>query len=180
MQTKIAILRGINVGGHRKILMADLRQVLENLGLRNVSTYIQSGNVIFKSDKSNAVLENEIENTIKTNFNFDLPVIVRSKDELFSIIENNPFNKDDVDITTLHITFLKSSPNKKETSLLDLNLYKPDQFLISDKTVYLCLEKKYHKSKLSTNFFEKKLNVGATTRNWKTTLKLLGLCEKLN
>lgn len=180
MQTKIAILRGINVGGHRKILMADLRQLLETLGLKNVKTYIQSGNVIFKSDNSNTQLENEITEVIKTHFGFDVPVSVRSQAELSLIIEQNPFNKDDVDSSKLHITFLKSAPNKREVEALDVNTSLPDQFSIIDKTVYLCLEKKYHESKLSTNFFEKKLNIGATTRNWKTTLKVIELCKKLD
>ena len=180
MQTKIAILRGINVGGHRKVLMADLRQVLRKLDLENISTYIQSGNIIFRSDKSNSVLENNIENAIKTNFTYDVPVIVRSKTELISVIESNPFNRDDVDIKKLHFTFLKSTPNKEKANELDINMHLPDQFYILNKAIYLYLEKKSHESKLSTNFFEKKLNVGATTRNYKTTLKLLELCEKLD
>lgn len=180
MQTKIAILRGINVGGHRKILMADLRQILETSGLKNIVTYIQSGNVVFKSDLENSALEILIENAIQTHFGFNVPAIVRTHQELSNLIKNNPFYANNVDVKKLHVTFLKPTLEKENINTLDFNVFKPDVFSVSDKAIYLYLENAYHKSKLSTNFFEKTLNVGATTRNWKTTLKLLELCEKLH
>jgi uncharacterized protein (DUF1697 family) len=91
MEKKIAILRGINVGGKRRILMADLKLLFESFGLKNVVTYIQSGNVIFDSDQLNSELENLFEKGITEKFGFDVPVIVRSSKDLEKAIQKNPF-----------------------------------------------------------------------------------------
>jgi uncharacterized protein (DUF1697 family) len=107
MKRKIAILRGINVGGKRKILMADLKSLCENLGWKNIVTYIQSGNLIFDSDKPNSELEINLEKAITEKFGFDVPVIVRTEKELETSINNNPFFDEDTDIKQLHLTFLK-------------------------------------------------------------------------
>jgi uncharacterized protein (DUF1697 family) len=175
MENKIGILRGINVGGKRKILMADLKSLCEKLGLNNVATYIQSGNLIFASGKQNSELESILEKGIKETFGFDVPVIVRSSKELDASIKNNPFYDENADINSLHLTFLKEKPTKEnQEKALAFNC-EPDKFKIEDKYVYILCKGKYHKTKLTNNFFEKKLNTGATTRNWKTVLKLSDL-----
>jgi uncharacterized protein (DUF1697 family) len=175
MENKIGILRGINVGGKRKILMADLKSLCEKLGLNNVATYIQSGNLIFASGKQNSELESILEKGIKETFGFDVPVIVRSSKELDASIKNNPFYDENADINSLHLTFLKEKPTKEnQEKALAFNC-EPDKFKIEDKYVYILCQGKYHKTKLTNNFFEKKLNTGATTRNWKTVLKLSDL-----
>src|ERR1035437_4521436 len=113
MSKYISILRGINVGGNRKILMADLKSLFEKLEFSNIQTYIQSGNVIFNSDqkRSNADLEQEIQQAIADTFGFDVPVIIRSAEEMTDSIANNPFWKvKDIDIDRLHLTFLKELP----------------------------------------------------------------------
>jgi len=177
MSKKIAILRGINVGGKRKILMAELKSLCEDLGWKNVATYIQSGNLIFTSDKTNSELEKNLEIALTENFGFDVPVIVRSLEELQTSIDKNPFLGEDADINQLHLTFLKEKPTKEnEEKILAFN-YEPDQFSIDGKDVFIFCDGKYHKSKLSNNFFEKKLKTGATTRNWKTVLKLYELSK---
>lgn len=170
MNRKIAILRGINVGGKRKILMADLKALCENLNWGNVTTYIQSGNVVFNSDKTNTKLENELEKAIAESFGFQVPVIVRTAQELQSAIDQNPFINED--ITQLHLTFLKENPSEDVLQKILAYNYQPDRYKIEGKAVFIYCSGKYHKSKLSNNFFEKKLNTGATTRNWKTVLKL--------
>ncbi len=114
----ISILRGINVGGKRKILMKDLKSLFERLEFSKVETYIQSGNVIFESDKngSNADLEENIHHSIFETFGFDVPVIVRLGEEWFESIANNSFWKgNDADIDRLHITFLKHLPVSEKT-----------------------------------------------------------------
>ena len=177
MNRKIAILRGINVGGKRKILMADLKALCEKLGLENVRTYIQSGNLIFTSDTINSELENNLEKAITDKFGFDVPVIVRSSEELQTSIDKNPFFDGDADIDRLHLTFLKEKPTKEnEEKTLTYN-YEPDKFKIDGRNVFIFCTGKYHKSKLTNDFFEKKLNTGATTRNWKTVLKLYDLSK---
>ena len=110
----ISILRGINVGGNRKILMADLKNLYEKLGFGKVQTYIQSGNVIFESEQNvpNIDLEEKIQQTIAETFGFDIPLIVRTSGEWAESIAKNPFLKEpNFDIDRLHLTCLKKIPS---------------------------------------------------------------------
>lgn len=178
MEKKIAILRGINVGGKRKILMADLRSLLEGLGFSDVSTYIQSGNAFFSSQTKSTDLEiaDEIQKAILEKYGFEVPVIVRTAKSIANAIKNNPFYEDEsTDISKLHLTFLKEKPSDENRLKTETYNYEPDKFIISGSDTFIYCEGKYHKSKLTNNFFEKKLKVSATTRNWKTVLKLLEL-----
>ena len=180
MSKKIAILRGINVGGKRKILMKDLKVLFAAMGHQNISTYIQSGNVFFEADPSIQHLElaKQISESIQAKYGFDVPVIVRTHEELAAAIQNNPFYREDPEaLTQYHLTFLNEKPtseNQAQTASYD---YTPDQFVIKDKEVFIKCAGKYHQTKLSNNFFEKKLKVQATTRNWKTVLKLFELSK---
>ena len=180
MTNKIALLRGINVGGRRKILMADLRELLAGIGFTDVKTYIQSGNVFFNlTDKmSDIEIADAIEKLISDNYGFDVPVVVRSVEEIQQSIKDNPFyTGEEEDITHLHLTFLKEKPTEENQSKTEEYNYEPDKFIIKDKDVFLSCHGKYHKSKLTNTFFEKKLKVSTTTRNWKTVLKLLELSK---
>ncbi|WP_075591168.1 DUF1697 domain-containing protein [Labilibacter marinus] len=175
MTTYIAILRGINVGGKRKILMADLRQMFLNIGLVNPSTYIQSGNIFFQSTDITSLiaLSTKIEEAIFNKYGFEVPVIVTTHQELKETIQSNTFFQQNIDINQLHLTFLKEEPSadcqEKAISYIDDAL---DDFIIKGKNVYLCCKGKYHQTKFGNTFFEKKLKVTATTRSWKTVLKL--------
>lgn len=177
MNRKVGILRGINVGGKRKILMHDLKSMCDNLELENVKTYIQSGNLIFNSDKPNTELENDLEKAIAEKFGFDVPAIVRTENELENSINKNPFYDKNVDINQLHLTFLKEKPTKENLEKTLTFNYEPEKFKIDDKDAFIFCAGKYYESKLTNNFFEKQLKVGATTRNWKTVLKLLELTK---
>ncbi len=177
MNKKIAILRGINVGGKRKILMADLRAMLEKMNFSNVKTYIQSGNVIFDAAETNNLkLSASIAKAITEQFGFEVPVIVRTSEEWAKSVGQNPFYNKGADIGQLHLTFLSEEPKPEEKEKTESYNYEPDKFVIQGKDVFIYCDGKYHKSKLGNNFFEKKLKVNATTRNWKTVLKLLELC----
>lgn len=165
----VAILRGINVGGKRKILMTDLKQLFLNLGFTNVRTYIQSGNVIFESNSSQN-LSTIIESAILGKFDFTVPVIVKSHETLSSIIDNSPFNLKDA--SQHYVSYLKEVPSLDLTETFNENSFDPDQFLISDHAVYIFCNTKYSNTKLTNTFIEKKLKVTTTTRNWKTTLKI--------
>jgi uncharacterized protein (DUF1697 family) len=181
MQTFISILRGINVSGQKKILMAELKLLYESLKFKDVTTYIQSGNVLFKSDKSLSDLElaTKIRKAIYKKYGFEVPVIIRSKDEIQKIISTNPFLKEkDIDEKKLHVTFLSEIPVKENIESIKSDNYLPDQFIISGKDIYLHIPVSYGETKLSNNFFEKKLKVTATTRNWNTVKKLLELTNK--
>lgn len=177
MIKKIAILRGVNVGGKRKMLMADLRKVCEELGWQNVKTYIQSGNLIFDAEGEYSDLESSLEKAIINAFGFDVPVIIRDAGELQALVLNSPFYTAEAEISTLHLTFLKEKPSPESTTELQKYDFEPDKFILDNKDVFVFCAGKYHRSKLSNNFFEKKLKTGATTRNWKTVLKLLELSK---
>jgi len=180
MKKKIAILRGINVGGKKKVLMADLRLLFKELGFSNITTYIQSGNVIFDDTTKLTDLEiaDKVELAISNKYEFTVPVIVRSSTDLVKSVSNNTFYKKDLtDISQLHLTFLKEKPTKENVTQTESYNYEPDKFVIKGKDVFVFCEGKYHQSKLTNNFFEKKLKVAATTRNWKTVLKLVELSK---
>ena len=177
MTKHISLLRGINVGGKRKILMADLKELYKKLGYKNIVTYIQSGNVIFEAkEKDQSKIEAKIYKAIQKAYGFEVPIVVRSVEEIEEIISNNPFTKKTA-IESLHLTFLKEIPSEENLEKIATYDYSPDQFKIVGKNVFLYCEGKYHKTKLSNTFFEKKLKVGTTTRNWKTVNKLLELSK---
>jgi uncharacterized protein (DUF1697 family) len=180
MITYISILRGINVGGQRKILMADLKTLYENLGFKEVVTYIQSGNVVFKTETvmDSIDLTQKIEKVIAEHYPFTVPVLVRTQSEWHNVLISNPFLKDNAfDLEKVYVTFLDELP---DTVLLDKikNLdFAPEQFIILGKEIYLYTSD-YGNTKLSNHFFEKKLKVKATTRNWKTVQRLFELGMK--
>jgi uncharacterized protein (DUF1697 family) len=181
MNTYVAILRGINVGGKRMIKMDALKQLFANLGFSNVETYIQSGNVFFQCKKtSEEKLAATIAKEIEKIFAFDAPTIVKNVDELKQIIAKNPFVKDSKkQADFFHVTFLATTPAKANVdSIAKLN-FADDAFAIIDKAVYLYCPNSYSNSKLTNGFFENKLKVIATTRNWKTCNELVSIAEKI-
>ena len=177
MQRFIAILRGINVGGHRKIKMADLKQMLANMGFENVETYIQSGNIAFNSNESPVKLESNIEKEISKTFGFDVPVIIRNREEMANVINSNPY-VDSSEITSLFVTFLSSQPGQTEIEKLNQFDVGDDMFIIRGKDIFMKCIGPYHKSKLTNALFEKNLKIKATSRNWKTCLKLHEMINK--
>jgi uncharacterized protein (DUF1697 family) len=183
MATIISILRGINVSGQKKILMADLKTLYESLGFKNISTYIQSGNVIFTTAKklSNTELAAVIEKAIKKQYGFEVPVITKTLIEWNKIIMANPFvKKKGIDLERLYVTFLSQPPDKENISKAESFSYPPDEFIITDAAIYMHVPDSYGNTKLSNNFFEKKLKVSATTRNWKTVVTLAELANGNN
>lgn len=174
MESYIAILKGINVGGHNKIKMADLKSAMEESGFYSISTYIQSGNIFFRlAGTSRKELSIRITTLIKDRFGFNVPVIIRSQPELRRILNNNPFiNDPDIDTKKLHVTFLSGVPNPTVMANFNASEYLPDQFEIRDSEVYLCCPNGYGRTKLTNSFFERILKLTATTRNWKTVCKL--------
>ncbi|MCB0731679.1 MAG: DUF1697 domain-containing protein [Ignavibacteriae bacterium] len=180
MNKYISILRGINVSGQKLIKMADLKELYESLNFKNVQTYIQSGNVIFCSELKNYdEIISLIETAIEKNYNFTVPVQLLTQQKLESIIEQNPFaQKGNCDITKLHVTILNKIPDKKLIENLESIEFGKDEFIIEKDVIYLHIPESYGNTKLNNNFFENKLKVKATTRNWKTTNKLFELIAK--
>ncbi|MFS4455075.1 DUF1697 domain-containing protein [Maribacter sp. 2304DJ31-5] len=180
MDTYIAFLRGINVGGHKKVPMAQLRNVLENEGFSKVRTYIQSGNVVFESDlDSKRALEELIAQSIEKHFGFEVPVLIRTVKEIHEILANNPFDNDkDLANNRIYFVLLSVIPEPKEVACLREEHYVNEQFKITDTCVYLCCKKGYGQAKLSSNLIERKLKVKATARNFRTMQKLLELSNR--
>jgi len=174
----VALLRDINVSGQKKILMAELREVLTKSGIENVQTYIQSGNIIFQSletDKSTLALK--IHNAIKLYFGFEVPVLVLTSLELKNIFDSSPFPKEKKENSYFVMLYSKADRNLVD-DISELS-YPNEEFKITDKAIYFYCSVGYGKAKLGNNFFERKLKVTATARNYKTMVKLLSLSADL-
>jgi len=174
-KTFIVLLRGINVGGKRKILMGDLRMLLGKNGYSEIRTYIQSGNILLQSDKETNTkkIGIHIQKLIEKAYGFVVPTVVLSFEALKKAYEDKPFPNPESDKISLHLTILQSVPDPELVKAIADFDAGADRFQIKKQFVYLRCEGKYHKSKLTNNFFEKKLKVPATTRNWRTLGKLL-------
>ena len=174
MKTHISLLRGINVSGQKKVKMEELKKLYESLGFKDVQAYIQSGNVVFRSSEAGSILAGRIEKKVREYFRFEVFVLIRTKDDLQKLIKKNPFSKKDID--KLYVTFLSGYPAMPP--LEELNKAKAaEEFFISGREIYLFCPDGYGKTKLSNNFFERKLKLHATTRNWKIVNKLLELSK---
>ncbi|AUP80200.1 DUF1697 domain-containing protein [Flavivirga eckloniae] len=172
MQVYIALLRGINVSGQKKIPMAELRELLTNTGLKNVKTYIQSGNVIFKSpEKDNAKLELKIHQAIKTHFGFEVPILVKTPKELQQVFDECPFPEEKK--TNSYFTLLYSIPDTALVKEAAEMSYPNEEFVITNNCIYFYCSIGYGKAKYNNNFFERKLKTTSTARNYKTMVKLL-------
>ncbi|MBB5953775.1 uncharacterized protein (DUF1697 family) [Saccharothrix tamanrassetensis] len=171
MTRYVALMRGINIGGNTSLPMADLRRVFDNLGHQDVRTYIQSGNVVFGADSSDedAVLAG-IRRGLSADLGRDLPVVLRSAEDLDAVIDGNPF-PGQADFTKLLVTFLDADPGDKQDALASP---KGETGVLKQvgREVYVHVPDGYGRSKLTNAFVEKKTGVAGTTRNWKTVLKL--------
>lgn len=168
----VALLRGINVGGKNIIKMAELRSALKDDGLKNVATYIQSGNIVFEN---NSISENElsllITETIKNKFKLTIPVIVKSAQFWFDMIENNPYANANIPIEQL-VASITANNTRLKKSGNEFTFGFPDEAVKGIDVIYVRCVGKYHKTKLSNTYFEKQFNSSFTTRNWKTVLKI--------
>ncbi|WP_411767336.1 DUF1697 domain-containing protein [Winogradskyella sp. A3E31] len=174
--TYIALLRGINVGGHRKVPMADLRELLSKVGFENVKTYIQSGNVVFQTIEEDVQkLEEAIEKEIALTFGFEVPVLVKTREELNLIFENCPFVEEQK--AKSYFILFKKKPSKELIDIASQKKYPDDDFRIAKECIYLYPSKGYGQTKFNLKYFEKILNTEATARNYNTMLKLLSLSD---
>ena len=184
MTINIALLRGINVGGHNKIKMADLRQMFEMLGFSRVQTYIQSGNVLFESDDSEQSLIKRIQEEIDKVFGFSINVVIRTAAELEWITNNCPFTEEAVaeakttsDGESLYVSLLQDKPSQDGIDRLAAYKSDNDEFLIEGREVYLLFRRGVRNTKLANNL--QKLEVPSTMRNWKTINKLSLLAKAM-
>ncbi len=184
MTVYIAFLRGINVGGKNIIRMAELKQAFESIGLCYVKTYIQSGNVLFKSNEAEESLCDKIEHMIGTVFGIPVNVILRTSTELEQIILNCPFSKGEIteaetisEVESLYVALLTHNPLKEKIEYLDAYRSESDKYHIVGRDVYLLFQHSIRNSKLANNLH--RLNVATTVRNWKTLSKLTVLAKTM-
>lgn len=179
MTTCIALLRGINVSGQKAIRMAALQASLSALGLSDVRTYLQSGNVVFRADKADAGrLAAAIRARIAQDFGHEVAVLVMTAAQLDQIANANPlWPKGGGDEKLFHCTFLFEPVAASRFKALQLPAAEGEQALLAGNAVLLHCPHGYGKTKLNNRYFERVLGVAATTRNWRTVLALQALCN---
>jgi uncharacterized protein (DUF1697 family) len=180
MPTYISFLRGVNMTGHNSIKMADLSLLYHSLGFKENRTYIQSGNVIFRADQS--ISEEEIsvkiEGAIKEKYGYNVPAMIRTSDEVKSLFLTNPYlDFQDFDPSKMAVVFL----HEKITDIQLLKMrninYPPDKYQITGREIFIYCPNGFGRTKLYTNFFEDKMGVKGTARNWKTINTILSMIE---
>ena len=173
----LALLRGINVSGHKMIKMEALKNALESIGFTNVITYIQSGNVFVNTpEESPSKVGFLIKQEIFKSFGHDVPVIVIGKSDLQACLDRNLFqNESEIDLKKLYVSFISSELPENMISQLNLNFIKPDEIQLDGKRIYLKYDTSPAKTRLDNKWIEKSMNVVSTTRNWNTVNKLLEL-----
>jgi uncharacterized protein (DUF1697 family) len=177
MPVYVSMLRGVNLGAHNRMKMAELREVLTPLGCQKVQTYIQSGNVIYRAAKqSRQALSKKIEESLLQRFGFSVPVLTRTAREMKDVIQSNPFLKESgVDLSKLHVTFLPEVPGEAGLKIMRAIDAGPDRCHSVGDVIYLFCPNSYSETRLSNGFLEKTFSVRATTRNWRTVNKLYDL-----
>lgn len=174
MEKYLVLLRGINVSGKHPIRMAELRELLDKHSFINVQTYIQSGNILFEYKKEpDNVIAKTISLLIKERYGYEINAFVKTFAELQKIIHENPFNDvSEAVFNKLMVVFLNQFPESEKIDLLSTIKSESEIYKIKSDVIYLFCKNGYGNAKINNNFLEAKLRVSATTRNWKTVLKL--------
>lgn len=176
MTTYLALLRGINVSGQKPLRMEELRNAFLELGYINVQTYVQSGNVVFKSEGDVAEHQKRIATMISDRFGYDVPVLVRTSEEWNALVVANPWNANDAfDPAFFHVTLLAGDVRPSLIDDLQAKTREDERVVLGKQAVYLYCPNGYGRTKLNNNFIESKSKCSATTRNWKTVLALQNL-----
>lgn len=167
--------------GHNSIKMTDLAALYNNLGFFDVRTYIQSGNVLFRS--KGGITESDIaqliEKEILDKFGFVVPSMIRTDNELNALLSVNPFlNEKDFNPAKMAVIFLHETPSDIQIDKVSNINYPPDKFQITGSEIFIFCPNGFGKTKLYTNFFERRMGVTGTARNWKTITSILQIAEK--
>ncbi|MFN2207281.1 MAG: DUF1697 domain-containing protein [Candidatus Promineifilaceae bacterium] len=178
MITYIALLRGINVGGHNKLPMKELRALLEDMSLKNVKTYIQSGNVVFASDEVDADrLSAEIASAINAGYGFEPRVLLLTANDLAAAMSGNPFPEGEGEPKSLHLYFLSEEPAEPNLAALQDVQNEDERFKLQGTVFYLHAPSGIGRSKLAERV-ERVLGVPATARNWRSVSKIMALANE--
>jgi uncharacterized protein (DUF1697 family) len=181
MGVVISMLRGVNLASHRRIKMEALRALYESIGLREPQTYVQSGNVLFKTREKNLnAIAKRIEDAIERSFGFRADVVLRTTSELREVIAKNPFAKrKGMEPAKLLVTFLASDPGEEAREKLRAIKAEPEELWIDGRELFVYFPNGLARPKLSIPLIEKTLKASATGRNWNSVTKLLELAEAM-
>jgi len=181
MSIYISLLRGINVGGSKRLPMGTLRGIYVAMGFTNIRTYLQSGNVVFESQEDDrSRLVSQIESHIEQTCGFHVEVFIRQAHDMLGILSNNPFlNNRNEDTSKLYVSFLYQPPVEAAWSRLTVPPNTTDEFAIGEMAIYLFLPNFYGKARLTSDFFEKRLGVATTARNWNTVNAIYRISQEI-
>lgn len=175
MKTYIILLRGINVSGKNRLKMEELKTMLKKHNLKNCQTYIQSGNIVLTTNLSKNELKHLIEKQLLNEFSIETEALIFNRQELLDIFNSPNYQKEET--KQRYFTFLNTIPGKENLDQLTSITYPLDSFTNEKNVIYINCPGGYGKTKLNNNFFEKKLGIKATTRNYNTVKKLIDLSE---
>ena len=178
MQRRVLLLRGINLGPNRRVPMADLRALLTDAGFDDVRTYVQSGNVVLTSDAAPTDLERRSEQLLAERFGFEVPVVVRTRDELARVVERNPLADVADDPKRYQVSFLAGELDDGTVARLAELASKTERFVADGRELYAWHPDGVARSKLWAQLADTKLGVKATARNWKTVETLLEMADE--
>jgi uncharacterized protein (DUF1697 family) len=179
MTRHVALLRGINVGGHKKVPMAQLREVLEAAGFADVKTYVQSGNVALSApSRSPAKVGKEMEAAIEAAFGFDVAVVMRTRDEIAALIDEDPLGDVATDPTFRIVVFLAGKLDRRTVADVDPGGFAPEAFALRDREIVMWAPNGQRDSRLVKTFTEKRTGVVGTARNWRTVERLLAMADE--
>ena len=179
MNTFVALLRGINVGGHNKLPMKELASVLGTIALSNIGTYIQSGNVVFQCNTSDQeILSQAIKAAVLESHGFAPEVLILSSRALQEAIAGNPFPDGEIEPKTLHLSFMATTPTNPNTDLLESLRALRERFLLTENVFYLHAPDGIGRSKLAASV-EKAMGVALTARNWRSVTKIMSMAAAL-
>jgi uncharacterized protein (DUF1697 family) len=176
----VALLRGINVGGHKKVPMAQLREVLEGAGFQDVRTYVQSGNVVLSAPprRTPAAVGRDIETAIEAAFGFEVAVVTRTRDEIAALVDEDPLGEVADNPTYRVVVFLADPLDRDRLAGVDPDSFAPEAFLLRDREIVMWAPNGQRDSRLVKTLTEKRTGVVGTARNWRTVEKLLAMADE--
>jgi uncharacterized protein (DUF1697 family) len=181
MPVYVSFLRGVNMTGHNKMKMTELSALYNDIGFNDISTFIQSGNVIFSAGDELTVFEisGSIENAISKRFSYNVPVMIRRVEELKRLHQANPFlTENNFDPSKNAVLFLHEKATEDQILKVRNIDFPPDKFSVAGSEIFIYCPNGFGRTKLYTNFFEKKMGVTGTARNWNTIVTILDIVHK--
>ena len=176
MTTQIALMRGINLGPHKRIGMPELKRLFAEAGADDVRHYLQSGNIVFAAPgRQTTAISDAVTAAIVDRFGVTVPILTVTADDLRAIAEANPYRAAGVPDNELHLMLLSARPDAERVAALDPDRSPGDAFTVEGRAIYLHLPNGAARSKLTNDWFDRALKVTSTSRNWRTVTALLDL-----